>query len=398
MSEISTEWHLVKCGNIEFYVDFDFHEHFQHKRKTGRFDFHQSLFKFLDEENRNFEEGGKYTLHLSLERCTEEPYFNFDETGQKFVVNYPCFKESCEKSKRSNQNYARIFFGKDISMRAVSAYQNKEETDKFILEHLDEDMVVNWWNKLTDNEKSAFLGKIKSGFSVADLSNNDLIQALRGRDLTIEDIQNLNYGFEIKKLEEALEIWEENKENSDEDFWQKTFTEKNWILSQIFSCPVVFIKGRPYCGGKSPNDKGGVYSDFRFSNEIVESSIFIEIKTPKTGIVGSKYRGESEENQEDQNLTYSMNAELSGGITQAINQRQTAIENFGKDLQVRNSKCILLIGMAQILKPAEKKSFDLFRNSNKDVEIITFDELFKRIENLLNLLRKDQQDEPAKMA
>jgi len=50
------------------------------------------------------------------------------------------------------------------------------------------------------------------------------------------------------------------------------------------------------------------------------------------------------------------------------------------------SKCILIIGDCRKLDIVGKKSFEYFRNSNKEVEIITFDELFVRLEKLAEVL------------
>jgi hypothetical protein len=40
----------------------------------------------------------------------------------------------------------------------------------------------------------------------------------------------------------------------------------------------------------------------------------------------------------------------------------------------------------ELTSPKQKKSFELFRNGLKDVQIITYDELFKKVEILVNLL------------
>ena len=49
--------------------------------------------------------------------------------------------------------------------------------------------------------------------------------------------------------------------------------------------------------------------------------------------------------------------------------------------------CLVVIGStAQLKSTAMKDSFEYFRRGQRTTEIITFDELFKKVEMLLNLL------------
>jgi hypothetical protein len=36
--------------------------------------------------------------------------------------------------------------------------------------------------------------------------------------------------------------WDGNKKHANEEFWQQLFTENTYVLSQLFSVPIVFIK------------------------------------------------------------------------------------------------------------------------------------------------------------
>jgi hypothetical protein len=50
-------------------------------------------------------------------------------------------------------------------------------------------------------------------------------------------------------------------------------------------------------------------------------------------------------------------------------------------------KCVLIVGNAEMQLPDEKsrKSFELFRGNQRDVEIMTYDELFRKTEILAEL-------------
>ncbi|WP_252187992.1 hypothetical protein [Bacillus sp. RIT 809] len=57
----------------------------------------------------------------------------------------------------------------------------------------------------------------------------------------------------MKKL---LNIWEENKENDNEEFWQRVFKEHAWVLSQVFASPLLIFDEKAYIGGKGLGNKG----------------------------------------------------------------------------------------------------------------------------------------------
>lgn len=201
-------------------------------------------------------------------------------------------------------------------------------------------------------------------------------------------LKNINSLVSVSRLEKILIIWKDNKENSNEEFWQNNFQNHTWILSQIFSCPFVQIGKKFYCGGKEDDDKGGVKGDLLYKNNLTSNLAFIEIKTPKTDIIGGQYRGDEEGKE---NVIYSMSKDVTGSVNQVLNQRKVYLnthgDNNGKFLH--NAKCILVIGkVANLKNEDEKKSFELYRSSTKEVEIITFDELFGRIEAFLKLLKE----------
>lgn len=204
------------------------------------------------------------------------------------------------------------------------------------------------------------------------------------KNIESEDLDRLSMIVSLSKIETILKEWEENKSNPDEEFWQNKFEENNWILSQIFACPYIYLKDKPYLGGKGISNTGGVCSDFLMKHPSSENIAFIEIKSPtKKLLKPSLYRGT---NDSDENAIYSPSGELGGAINQVINQRDNFLEKkhslgkFARDY--RNPKCVLIIGKREELLEGQAKNFDLFRHNLQNVEILTFDELFERIKLL----------------
>ncbi len=209
------------------------------------------------------------------------------------------------------------------------------------------------------------------------------------KHLTQEKLKNISSLVNASRLESILKIWVDNKNNSNEEFWQNLFKSHTWILSQIFASPFILIGEKFYCGGKEDDDKGGVKGDLLYKNNLTGNLAFVEIKTPETRIIGSQYRGNEDGKS---NVIYGMGNELTGGVNQVLNQKKVYLnthgDNNGKFLH--NAKCILIIGkIGDFKSDDEKNSFELCRSSTKEVEIVTFDELFGRTSAFLELLKEE---------
>lgn len=190
-------------------------------------------------------------------------------------------------------------------------------------------------------------------------------------------------GQSAGRLIQLLTLWYKNRRNSQEYFWQTSLKEYSFILSQLFSVPVVFIKDNAYVGGMNIHRKDGRLVDYLFSTGSSNEAILIEIKTPVTKLLGGKYRN-----------SYKISAELNGAVMQALDYRVTLIENIKstsdnveRPLEHFNPKCLIIIGDGEneLTDSGKRRSFELFRTNLQNVEVVTYDELFKKIEILAKL-------------
>ena len=202
------------------------------------------------------------------------------------------------------------------------------------------------------------------------------------KSLKREDLEKINVVTNISNLEFLLETWEKNKNNASESFWQDVIKKDSWVLSQVFSTPVVLFRDEAYMGGKNIDNKGGSVTDFLLKNKLTDHVLIVEVKTPETDLLGSAYRG-----------THSISFQLSGGTNQILQQKDKLQKEFytinGQSeemFDVINPRCMLVVGNIGKLGKAEKDCFELFRRNSKDVEIITYDELFAKIQILKDLL------------
>ncbi|AUS27806.1 MULTISPECIES: Shedu immune nuclease family protein [Paenibacillus] len=185
----------------------------------------------------------------------------------------------------------------------------------------------------------------------------------------------------LSKAYEILNTWYENQDNSSEEFWQNFLSEHSWVISQAFSLPLILFKDKVYMGGKGLDNTNGQIIDFVYKNDYTNNLTLIEIKTPITKLIGSKYRN-----------VYSLSNELSGAVNQLLSYKDRILKDYystrhntSEIFSLYNPKCLLIIGLIESLNQEERVSFELFRNELKSVEIITFDEIFKKVDYLLKL-------------
>ena len=218
-----------------------------------------------------------------------------------------------------------------------------------------------------------------------NINLNDVLAAINNGKINIEDINNnLNYqdASNVYCILQAKLInpifLEENLDNSDERFWQNLFKKHPNIISSIIPSIVYLIEDQPYMGGKAINNTGGSIGDFLFKSNTENVSI-IEIKTPNTTLLSREYR----------NNVYCPSQELIGSIVQIRKQKQNLLTDYNSlkissikqniDFNVFDPKTYIIIGNTNNLNSEQIESFELFRNSLKDIEIITFNELIDKL-------------------
>jgi hypothetical protein len=192
-------------------------------------------------------------------------------------------------------------------------------------------------------------------------------------------------GSSAKRLIDILGTWDGHRQNADEEFWQLTFNENSYVLSQVFAVPMLFLKEKAYVGGMTLERSDSRFVDYVYSAESSREAILIEIKTPTTPLLASEYRGNRPPSRE-----------LAGSVVQVLNYRAELTRNLHSltdktDIKLRafTPRCAIIIGnaAAELNDENSRRSFELFRTSLKDVEVITYDELFRKVEILAELFR-----------
>ena len=220
-------------------------------------------------------------------------------------------------------------------------------------------------------------------------TSKELLAALP--KLTPADLGKINALAGVGLLRQALDVWEANKGNADESFWQDTLAQYPFLFSQVFSTPVVVFGTKAYVGGKGLHAAGGKQPDFVLRNELTDHVLIVEIKTPATALLtASPYRPPD---------VYAVGREVCGAVAQVARYKDEFLINYGslalntdEKFLLADPRCLVVVGNTdQLDVKARRNSFEHFRRNQRNTEIITFDELFAKVAILLRLL----EGEPA---
>lgn len=229
-----------------------------------------------------------------------------------------------------------------------------------------------------------FLSKYDSFERINSIDLNALSSVL---DLVPPSIINTTSNFINSKekinrvyIEEVIAKFEKltTSVKDNEKQWQDFFKSNAWILSHLFPYEVILSGTESFVGGKSIENKEGRIVDFLFTNGFKDNYALLEFKTHRKELFKRKvYR---------KPLVFPMSDDFSAGIAQCLDQKDNFLKDFGIKNPSFDPKCILIIGMKSGLSDDQKKCFELVRANQKDVDVVTFDELLSKLKGLLKVL------------
>lgn len=181
----------------------------------------------------------------------------------------------------------------------------------------------------------------------------------------------------------VLEQFEKMLEDTDlsEGVWQEFFDENKWIFGYGLRYQILNIaQSQPNYGGADITGRGGERGDYLTHSEgDAKFTCLVEIKRPDTPLMQSKiYR----------NGAYGVSDDLAGAIAQVqancaeweiTGSRSDQNRDVLQDIYTVSPKGIVIIGRtAQLNNRSKRNSFERYRRSLHNPEIITFDELYER--------------------
>jgi hypothetical protein len=291
-------------------------------------------------------------------------------------------KETAIKDKLliiNDEDFTKLLRGIDRN-QAMFQKQATEAKESFVYENLLHNSDVEKYPKLKVKPSKDFIYKIIRNTDLKKLSVGDK-QGLS----ELKDNADLSY-LTILSSEFEKILGENHKEST----YQKFFEENPLLLTMFAGSPYVQFKNQAYVGGKSFDNTNGQYPDFLQKHKITNNTFIVEIKTPLTSLLETKpYRGTG---------VYAASKDLSGAISQLLTQKYqletdiaTLIKNAeDREVEAYNVQGLIIIGRLSKLDEKDmKRSFELYRNNQKNLRIVTYDECLEQLKYFIDLLDKD---------
>ncbi len=201
--------------------------------------------------------------------------------------------------------------------------------------------------------------------SIISVTSNFIKTRDKINKVFIEDI--------IKKFERLMSSKKDNEKQ-----WQAFFGKNSWILNHLFPFEVILKEQEAYVGGKTFENRDGRIVDFLFENGFQDNFALLEIKTHKKDLFKKTIYRKPD--------VFSYSDDLSGGISQCLDQKDVFLKEFGNREKIIDPKVILVIGLKSNLTEHQNKCFELLRSNQKNVDILTFDELLAKLKGLLEVV------------
>lgn len=196
----------------------------------------------------------------------------------------------------------------------------------------------------------------------------------------------LSQKIELVSLELLIDSMSTNMQSAHrEDYWQAFFRDNPFVLKILFGLPVILYASQASVGGMGLQRSGEKYADYLLEAGMLGNLAIVEIKTTESALMTrDPYRPPA---------LYGPSTELAGGVSQLLDQRLKLITNIASKkveddsfhIQAWAVPCILVIGRNPSEKPL-MRSFELYRGNQRDVLIITFDELLAKLKALHEFL------------
>lgn len=301
----------------------------------------------------------------------------------------------------------KIVNGKETQKVSFSKF-NFAQLELFLnfIHDIDLSTVAERRLKLADNSLDILDEETKKKISTLLQGNEgaEVIQELLDNDIiTSQDIVNTGYRKNQLKIFERLlnekDYLQQYKLNEkdlsintkDEIAWQHFFNKNPWIFGYGLDYRYQSILQKEFSASNTDAaGKGQVNADFLIGDNYFTT--FVELKTPDTDLFVNTGSGQNRSG------SWCLSTKLIYAVSQILEQKavgQIKLEtepynSLGEKITQKgyDSKCILVVGNlnkeveesqdSSQIKEIKRKTFELFRRDSRNIEIITYDELYLR--------------------
>ncbi|MDI5894802.1 Shedu anti-phage system protein SduA domain-containing protein [Flavobacterium algoritolerans] len=247
---------------------------------------------------------------------------------------------------------------------------------------------------IVDEDTKRQIATLLSGIDGADVIRDLLEDGL----ITSQDI--VNTGYRKKELQIFRKLLEEhylqeyknlncNPNTKDEVAWQYFFNKNEWIFGYGLDYRYQGILQKEFhASDTNANGSESVIADFLLGDN--NFTTFVELKLPTTELFGKEKNRSNAwrfSNKFIDSVSQILEQKASGQIKienskELINDKGDVINQHAYDLKtiliIRNWDEVNLSDESYNVKRIKRKTFELFRRDSKNIEIITYDELYER--------------------
>jgi hypothetical protein len=366
---------------------------------------------FFKEFNKkeNFIIGENNFSNLQIKSTKDESfYYFFDNKNNKLIKQFILLEKErvdyvCQVTliKKGEKFTPRLTFSvRDKSSNILKIQSTEEEKDNFIKANVClNECHDNFWKLVSFIQSLKDIEIPKEKFSLISQGEGEIVSAMHGRDTAsiISIIKQLSSIPGVSLSQDDLNIVIKRRErleefkkaltdhDADENWWQVFFEQNKWIFGYGLNYQILRQEqSQAHYGGEKINGKGGQKGDYLTSTlGDINFTVLVEIKTPKAPLL----QGSSE----IRNGAWSLSKNLTDSISQ-IEANMYTWEKHGSEqpdnrdkLEKENiftvqPKGIIVIGsLSELASERDKReTFQRFRKSIHGIDIITFDELYRR--------------------
>lgn len=214
----------------------------------------------------------------------------------------------------------------------------------------------------SQNLKEVLQQIVNKGYSenvLEKLSKEDLFESFTKATMQKQRERDLN---------DFKEMLEQNCSDETRK-WQPFFVRCKWIFGLGLDYKFLSNCMRELKTGLgNENDEEQSFTDFGLGI-LDEYSVLVELKTPDAEIFMAS---------EGDSNTWKVSQKLANSLVQVLSQKTAWVSNVKNTFPI-DPKCILVYGNSnQIDNQIKKATFEMFRRDSRNVEVITYDELFRR--------------------
>lgn len=283
-----------------------------------------------------------------------------------------------ERVKLSKFNFAQLKeflrFISEIDLKGITARRLKILDDQ----ELDPESIRSV-KTLLSKEGGAEL--VETLINEGIISSKDIVNTsfrIRGVQL-FKSLKNIPDYWKTYAAENVLKI------HSEEKVWQFFFEKNQWIFGYGLDYRFQQILQREvHLSNAELDGSNTVIGDYLLGDKFFTT--FIELKKPSTPIFG---------NEKNRSNSWRLSNDLIDSVSQILEHKASGLIRLqtpqyinGEPLEQKtyDSKVILIIGDWKEIENSKtiqeqeikKKTFELFRKDSRNIEILTFDELFER--------------------